>query len=92
VKLALQVLSRNVYTVGTIQTNKAGFSPDVKAETESRPKGVPRGDTKMAVAKAFPQLTVLRWWDRKPVHPFSTGGSRAFEMCGKYGGLARWDS
>jgi hypothetical protein len=44
VKFALQLLARNVYTVGTIQTNKAGFAPEVKAETESRPKGVPRGD------------------------------------------------
>jgi hypothetical protein len=92
VKLALQLLARNVYTVGTIQTNKAGFPPEVKAETESRPKGIPRGDIKMAVAKACPQLTVLRWWDRRPVHLLSTGGSRAFETCGKYGGLAGWDS
>jgi hypothetical protein len=68
VKFAQNLLARNVYTVGTIQTNKAGFSPEVKAEIKSRPKDVPRGDTKMVVAKACPQLTVLRWLDRKPIH------------------------
>jgi len=48
------------------ESNKAGFAHEVKAKTESRPKDVPHGDTEMAVANACPQLTVLRWWDRKP--------------------------
>ncbi|GMF15293.1 unnamed protein product [Phytophthora fragariaefolia] len=60
-KLALQLLARNIYMVGTIQTNEAGYPQKVKAETETRPKGVPCGDTKLAIAKACLELTLLRW-------------------------------
>ncbi|KAE9108765.1 hypothetical protein PF010_g11781 [Phytophthora fragariae] len=64
VQLALQLLSRNVYTVGTIQTNKQGFPPAIKAEYENHPPHIPRGTTRMAAAKCYPPLTALLWWDR----------------------------
>jgi hypothetical protein len=58
-QLALQLLSRNVYTVGTIQTNKQGFPPAIKAEHENRPPHIPRGTTRMAVAKCCPSSHCL---------------------------------
>jgi hypothetical protein len=56
VQLALQLLARNVYTIGTIQTNKRGFPPALVVKEESRPANVPRGTTASAVAKCCPEL------------------------------------
>ncbi|KAE9109068.1 hypothetical protein PF007_g12403 [Phytophthora fragariae] len=84
VQLALQLLSRNVYTVGTIQTNMQGFPPAIKAEYENHPPHIPRGTTRMAAAKCYPPLTALLWWDRKPVHLLYTGGSKVLQSCGKF--------
>ncbi|KAE8980658.1 hypothetical protein PR001_g24222 [Phytophthora rubi] len=81
VQLALQLLSRNVYTVGTIQTNKQGFPPAIKAEYENHPPHIPRGTTRMAAAKCYPPLTALLWWDRKPVHLLCSGGSKVLQSC-----------
>jgi hypothetical protein len=72
-----------VYTVGTIQTNKQGFPPAIKAEHENRPPHIPRGTTRMAVAKCCPPLTALLWWDHKPVHLLCAGGSKVLQSCGK---------
>ncbi|POM70938.1 Hypothetical protein PHPALM_12564 [Phytophthora palmivora] len=83
VQLSLQLLARNVYTVGTIQTNKKGFPPALYTKATSRPAGTPRGDTTVAVAKCCPKLQVLRWWDRLPVYLLSTGSSTTMEMCAR---------
>ncbi|GMF28016.1 unnamed protein product [Phytophthora fragariaefolia] len=56
VLLALQLLSRNVYSIGTIQPNRAGFSTEVTTKSKTRPLGVATGSTKVAVAKAVPEL------------------------------------
>jgi hypothetical protein len=83
VQLALQLLARNVYTIGTIQTNKRGFPPALVVKEVSRPANVPRGSTASAVAKCCPELQVLQWWERIPVYLLSTGSSTAIETCGK---------
>ncbi|KAE8883997.1 hypothetical protein PF003_g31929 [Phytophthora fragariae] len=84
VQLALQLLARNVYLVGTIQTNKKGFPPALIAKEASRPADVPRGTATIAVAKCCPLLQAMQWWDRLPVYLLSTGASTAVETCGKF--------
>ncbi|POM60688.1 hypothetical protein PHPALM_30418 [Phytophthora palmivora] len=83
VQLALQLLHRNVYSIGTIQANKAGFPKEVTAEYATRPRDIPRGYTKMAIMKNVPQMTSLLWWDRVPVQFLATGASRTMQTCGK---------
>ncbi|POM60491.1 hypothetical protein PHPALM_30653 [Phytophthora palmivora] len=51
VQLAPQLLHRNVYSIGTIQANKAGFPKEVTAEYATRRRDIPRGSTKMAIIK-----------------------------------------
>ncbi|KAE8977355.1 hypothetical protein PR001_g25154 [Phytophthora rubi] len=84
VQLVLQLLARNVYLVGTIQTNKKGFPPALIAKEASRPADVPRGTTTIAVAKCCPLLQAMQWWDRLPVYLLSTGASTAVETCGRH--------
>ncbi|KAG3073597.1 hypothetical protein PI125_g22210 [Phytophthora idaei] len=73
VQLALQLLCRSVYAVGTVQSNNKAFSQEVKADAATRPRGVPRGSAKMTVAKCCPQLTAMLWWDRMAVHLIAAG-------------------
>ncbi|KAE9171500.1 hypothetical protein PF005_g27121 [Phytophthora fragariae] len=58
IQSALQLLKRNVYSVGTIQTNKKGFPPVVQ-EKSKRPKDIPRRTTKSIVAKSVPQMSAM---------------------------------
>ncbi|OWY96821.1 hypothetical protein PHMEG_00032812 [Phytophthora megakarya] len=62
--LALRFLARNVYTMGTIQTNKKGFPPALITSHDSGPPDLPRGASIVAVAKYCPQLQSLLWWGR----------------------------
>ncbi|EGZ25946.1 hypothetical protein PHYSODRAFT_417590, partial [Phytophthora sojae] len=82
VQLALQLLSHNVYSIGTIQTNKKGFLPALVTKDASRPADVARGSAVVAVAKCCPQLQAILWWDRLPVYLLSTGSSTTTESCG----------
>ncbi|KAE9241192.1 hypothetical protein PF002_g9390 [Phytophthora fragariae] len=61
VQLALQLLARNVYTVGTIQTNKKGFPPALIASEAARPVDVARGSSSIATSKCYPRLQVMQW-------------------------------
>ncbi|KAE9341411.1 hypothetical protein PR003_g10004 [Phytophthora rubi] len=84
VQLALQLLARNVYTVGTIQTNKKGFPPALIASEAARPVDVARGSSSIATSKCYPRLQVMQWWDRLPVYLLSTGNSSVLETCGRH--------
>ncbi|POM69353.1 Hypothetical protein PHPALM_14370 [Phytophthora palmivora] len=53
VQLVLQLLARNVYSVGTTQTNKKGFSTKLITKDNSRPSNVLRGSSTVAVAKHY---------------------------------------
>ncbi|GMF21564.1 unnamed protein product [Phytophthora fragariaefolia] len=57
VQFALKLLSRNVYSIGTIQPNTAGFEVTTKSKTRS--PGAARGSTKVEVAKAVPELAAI---------------------------------
>lgn len=83
IQLALQLLARNVYTVGTIQPNKKGFPPALVTKAATRPAHIPRGTSTIAVAKGCDLLQVMLWWDRLPVYLLSTGSSTSIETCGK---------
>ncbi|OWZ16695.1 hypothetical protein PHMEG_0009463 [Phytophthora megakarya] len=54
--LALRLLARNIYMIGTIQTNKKGFPPALTTTASSRPANTPRGSMTVAVTKCCPQL------------------------------------
>ncbi|KAG3169343.1 hypothetical protein C6341_g11104 [Phytophthora cactorum] len=84
VQLVLQLMARNVYLVGTIQTNKKGFPPALITKDTTRPADVARGSATVAVAKSCPQLQVLRWWDRLPVYLLSTGSSTTVDTCARH--------
>ncbi|OWZ19605.1 hypothetical protein PHMEG_0006125 [Phytophthora megakarya] len=75
IQLALQLLACNIYCIGTIQTNKKGFPPALISKDTTRPAGVARGSSTVAVAKCCPKLKAMLWWDRLPVYLLSTGSS-----------------
>ncbi|POM78237.1 Hypothetical protein PHPALM_4252 [Phytophthora palmivora] len=83
VQLAMQLLARNVYSAGTIQTNKKGFPPALVVKTSKRPADIPRGTATIAVAKCCPKMQAMLWWDRLPVYLLSTGSSTKMETCGR---------
>ncbi|GMF48709.1 unnamed protein product [Phytophthora fragariaefolia] len=75
IQSALQLLERNVYSVGTIQTNKKGFPPALVQEKPKRPKNIPRGTTKIVVAKSVPQMSAMVWVDNTIVYMLGCGTS-----------------
>ncbi|KAE9042638.1 hypothetical protein PR002_g3799 [Phytophthora rubi] len=81
IRLALELLTRNVYSVGTILPSRAGFSDLLTEKNRNRPKTITRGTVRMGVAKALPQLGAMVWRDQKPVHVLATGASRAMLTC-----------
>jgi hypothetical protein len=76
VALALELLSRKVYTLGTIQTRRIGFPTKLKERRKKRPKDIDRGTTTMAVCDSVPNMIACCWWDNKPVHMLATGASK----------------
>ncbi|GMF16038.1 unnamed protein product [Phytophthora fragariaefolia] len=82
VQLALQLLQRNVYSIGTITGAKVGYPQEFVEMNRNRPKTVQHGTVPMAVARNCPSMTDLVWWDRKPVLFLGTGSSREMESCG----------
>ncbi|KAE9316223.1 hypothetical protein PR003_g18776 [Phytophthora rubi] len=81
IRLALELLTRNVYSVGTILPSRAGFSDLLTEKNRNRPKTITRGTVRMGVAKAVPQLGAMVWWDQKLVHVLATGARRAMLTC-----------
>ncbi|GMF24010.1 unnamed protein product [Phytophthora fragariaefolia] len=82
IQSALQLLERNVYSVGTIQTNKKGFPPALVQEKSKRPKNIPRGTTKIVVAKSVPQMGAMVWFDNIIVYMLGCGTSTLMSTCG----------
>ncbi|KAE8960580.1 hypothetical protein PR001_g30339, partial [Phytophthora rubi] len=82
IQSALQLLERNVYSVGTIQTNKKGFPPALVQEKSKRPKDIPRGTTKIVVAKSAPQMSAMVWFDNTIVYMLGCGTSTSMSTCG----------
>ncbi|POM60735.1 hypothetical protein PHPALM_30376 [Phytophthora palmivora] len=76
VQLALQLLHRNVYSIGTIMGDKVGYPQEIVEKNHNRPKSVQHGTVRMAVARNCAAMTGLVWWDRKPVQVLGTGSRR----------------
>ncbi|GMF16142.1 unnamed protein product [Phytophthora fragariaefolia] len=82
IKLALELLHRRMYLIGTIQTDRAGYVKDVILKKEikqvNKQKIVtpPQGTIKLAANERFPQLTATMWMDPTPVYLLLSGGSR----------------
>lgn len=82
VQLALQLLNRQVYVVGTIMTNRRGYCKDVIDKRKKRPDTAQRGSMKIAVSNEFPMMKALSSMDKKPVHFLSTFESRSTTTIG----------
>eukprot|EP00644_Phytophthora_capsici_P005687 jgi/Phyca11/97809/e_gw1.2.1146.1 len=75
VALAIQLLLMGFYCVGTIMTNRLGYCKDVVEKKKTRPPGITRGSFKVATSELVPNMSAICWWDSRPVHFLSTGGS-----------------
>ena len=82
VPLALELLARQIYVVGTVQTTRIGYAADVIDKRKKRPKDVARGEFKLATNKRAPLMTALSWMDSKPVHFLCTGSSTVVQTVG----------
>ncbi|OWZ13034.1 hypothetical protein PHMEG_00013714 [Phytophthora megakarya] len=79
VQLALQLLARNIYSIGTIKTNKKGLPPALITKASARPAGVACGSSTVAVAKCCPKLKAMLWWDHLLV--YLLGGRKVTIPC-----------
>ncbi|DAZ99397.1 TPA: hypothetical protein N0F65_005299 [Lagenidium giganteum] len=76
VKLAEELYRRNIYCLGTFQTNRLGFPKAIIDKKARRPKTVVRGAFKIAVQHDNSLMTAVSSMDSKPVHPLATGASK----------------
>lgn len=79
VSLALQLYTRGFFSVGTIMTNRVGYCKEVIDKRKTRPAEIPRGTFTVATSSELPVMKAVSWWDNKPVHLLSVGGSTDFE-------------
>ena len=82
VSLALELLAKKIYVIGTIQTNRIGFPNAIKDRRKKRPKTIARGSHRMAVSTSVPSMIACCWWDSKPVHMLATGSSLQLSTTG----------
>ncbi|POM74435.1 Hypothetical protein PHPALM_8603 [Phytophthora palmivora] len=75
------LLSRNVYSIGTIQANKKGFPPALITKDVSRPADVARGSAVVAVAKCCPQLQAILCTTTESCGRHIPGGERLSIPC-----------
>uniref|UniRef100_H3GLY6 PiggyBac transposable element-derived protein domain-containing protein n=1 Tax=Phytophthora ramorum TaxID=164328 RepID=H3GLY6_PHYRM len=81
--LAMQLLTMNFYTVGTIMMNKRGLCEEILPTTmkngrrasNKSPAHIPRGTFEVATSKDVPLMKAIRWYDKQGVHVLATGGS-----------------
>ncbi|POM60153.1 hypothetical protein PHPALM_31025 [Phytophthora palmivora] len=75
VPLALHLLSRGFYSIGTVVTRRLGLSKYVIEKKKKRPINIERGTFTFAESTKVADLKMLHWWDNRPVHMLCTGGS-----------------
>jgi hypothetical protein len=75
VALAMRMLTMGFYTVGTVMTNRLGLCKKVVDKRKKRPSTIDRGTFSVSEALQVPGMTMLCWWDNRPVHFLCTGGS-----------------
>ncbi|GMF48177.1 unnamed protein product [Phytophthora fragariaefolia] len=72
VLLTVELLCMNVYTIGTVKTNRLGYDQNVKDKRQSRPASIPRESFTFSRSVAVPTMIAFHWLDRKPVHYLCT--------------------
>jgi hypothetical protein len=82
VSLLVELLSRRIYAVGTVQTRRIGFPEELKEKRKKRPVDVPRGTSSCARSRTVPELVAVRWWDSRPVFLLATGASLETQTTG----------
>ncbi|OWZ04156.1 hypothetical protein PHMEG_00023992 [Phytophthora megakarya] len=78
--LAIELLSMNVYVVGTLMTDRLGYDRNIVAERKTRPSHIPRGSFTFLRSVTVPGMLASHWRDRKPVHYLCTGSVMAASM------------
>ncbi|KAG1689608.1 hypothetical protein DVH05_028512 [Phytophthora capsici] len=73
--LAMQLLTLGFYTIGTVMTNRQGFRKEIVEKKKKRPVNVARGTYTVAESTVVPGMKAVCWWDNRPVHLLSAGGS-----------------
>ncbi|KAG1709489.1 hypothetical protein DVH05_028647 [Phytophthora capsici] len=73
--LAMQLLALGFYSIGTIMTNRKGFCKAIVEKKKQRPATVPRGLYTVTESTVVPCMKAVCWWDNRPVHLLSAGGS-----------------
>ncbi|EGZ21822.1 hypothetical protein PHYSODRAFT_490771, partial [Phytophthora sojae] len=84
VALSLELLSRKIFTVGTIQTRRIGFPEALKDGKKKRPETIRRGAYRIARNKKVPEMVACVWMDSKPVHLLVTGASTHEQTTGTF--------
>jgi hypothetical protein len=75
VSLAVELLARQIYVVGTVQPRRIGFPSFIKDKRKKRPKDISRGTYSSARSRSVPGLVACCWWDSRPVYLLGTGSS-----------------
>lgn len=70
VLLFIQLLTIGIYAVGTIMTNRVGFS---KMAIMKKHKDIQRGKTMISTTATIPCMSCIGWWDNRAVHFLATG-------------------
>jgi hypothetical protein len=84
--LVVELLKRSVYSVGTVQTNRAGLPGDFKLQKGTKKKPTPAGTSSRAsssikVAGVAHNLYITSWMDKKPVTFLGSAFGLAVESC-----------
>lgn len=85
VALAMQLLTRKFYTVGTIMMNRQGLCEGIlpkklangRRASNKRPCNIDSGTFEAAQSLHVPKMKAVRWFDKQGVHILATGGSGA---------------
>ncbi len=76
VVVCLQLLSMQMYVLGTCRTHRVGYDSQVVVKAKStRPASLPHGSFKAPRSTIIPQMMCTMWYDRKPVYFVSTGAT-----------------
>lgn len=83
VVLAMQLLTMNFYSLGTIMTNRKGLCKAIlpkktkngRKESKKRPAQIVKGTYDVATLQKVPSIKAVRWWDNQAVYLLAAGGS-----------------
>lgn len=71
--LALTLLDKGYYFVGTHRSDRLGAPKNLRFTQKKRPAWMPRGTYRIAHSTIHPKLLAVSWMDSKPVNMIATG-------------------